>query len=59
MDRLKRRNEIDAMNIVREFHDYELVKMEPDEEFMGLCKRLIELVESRHKREDANGKAAK
>jgi hypothetical protein len=53
MDRLKRRNELDCIEIVREFHDYELASAEPDESFLANCKRLIAFIQARHEREDA------
>lgn len=50
---LKRRNDLEGLEILREFHDFELTKIEPDEELVGLCRKLIDLVTERHKREDA------
>jgi hypothetical protein len=53
MDRtLKRLNEREGMEIVKEIHDCELTREDPDEYLMWLCKRLSKLVEARHKRED-------
>lgn len=52
MDRLKRRNDLECLEILRELHDYELSRDEPCEELMANCKRLIELMTERHKRED-------
>ncbi len=44
---------MDAIAIVREFHDEELSKDYQDEYLIWLCRRYIKLVEQRHKREDA------
>lgn len=46
---LKRLNELECISIVKEFHDSELSKDDPDEFLMWLCMRLIRLIEARHK----------
>jgi hypothetical protein len=52
MDRLRRLNDLEGIAIAKEFHDHELTREDPDEYLMWLCKRLIKLMEARHRQED-------
>lgn len=56
MDRLKRRNDLDMLEILREFHDWELGQDEPCQELVDKIRELVRLVTERHKREDAEAK---
>lgn len=53
MDRLKRMNDLACLEILRDFRDQEVRKLEPDESLIANIDRLTFLVTERHKAEDA------